>query len=208
MSTPAPCCLQALQDATKRWPTRNRASDGIMGDASHQARKSDHNDGNAFDLTHDPAHGVDCHTLSRQVIGDSRVTYVIWDGHIYNQIMATQGWRAYTGTNPHNHHMHVSIALTSRNDMSPWPWSVAPVSPVLKKPVVPRPYPGTPLQQGSFGSDVRVLQQRLQDLGKPITVDGIFGQRTRTLVVDLQRGRYLLPDGIVGPKTWSALWLP
>jgi hypothetical protein len=46
---PATACVRALQDATARWPSRNRASDGIMGDPLHQQRKSDHNDGNAFD---------------------------------------------------------------------------------------------------------------------------------------------------------------
>jgi hypothetical protein len=68
MPTPAPCCSKALRDATTHWPNRNRSWDGIMGDAAHQQRKSDHNDGNAFDLTHDPVHGVDGNLLSRQVI--------------------------------------------------------------------------------------------------------------------------------------------
>ena len=77
-----------------------------MGDAAHQARKSDHNDGNAFDLTQDSAHGVDCDVLSRQVINDARVTYVIWNRQIYNRSRAAEGWRHYSGSNPHNHHMH------------------------------------------------------------------------------------------------------
>lgn len=38
---PAPSCKQALADATTAWPHRNRSSDGICGDASHQAKKSD-----------------------------------------------------------------------------------------------------------------------------------------------------------------------
>lgn len=123
MATPAEACKQALRDATARWGSRSRASDGIMGDARHQKRKSDHNDGNAFDLTHDPANGVDCEKLSRLVIDDPRVTYVIWNKQIYNRARASEGWRAYNGPNPHTHHMHVSISATSRKDTSPWIWS-------------------------------------------------------------------------------------
>jgi hypothetical protein len=123
MATPAQACRQALRDATARWSGRNRASDGIMGDARHQRRKSDHNLGNAFDLTHDPANGVDCERLSRSVINDPRVTYVIWNRQIYNRARASEGWQAYSGPNPHTHHMHVSIRADSRDDTSPWVWS-------------------------------------------------------------------------------------
>ena len=102
--------------------------------------------------------------------------------------------------------MHVSIDAGSRNDLSPWPWTVTPST--AAKPIVPLPFPGKLLQQGSYGTDVRIIQQRLHDLGNPLTVDGIFGLRTRALVVDFQRKKQLFPDGIVGAKTWSALWQP
>ena len=123
MATSAQACKQALRDATTRWGSRNRASDGIMGDARHQKTKSDHNLGNAFDLTHDPANGVDCEKLSRLVINDPRVTYVIWNRQIYICARASAGWQAYSGSNPHTHHMHVSIKAGSRADTSPWVWS-------------------------------------------------------------------------------------
>lgn len=211
MATPAPCCLQALRDATARWPNRNRAADGIMGDAAHQRRKSDHNDGNAFDLTQDPAHGVDCGQLSRLVINDNRVTYVIWNRQIYNRARVADGWRPYTGSNPHTHHMHVSIRAASRNDLSPWPWSAGTANPpsTPSQPAVGThapTYPGTPLRQGSQGVHVRTVQQRLKALGYAIKIDGIFGPRTREVVIAFQRKKNLLTDGIVGPKTWAALW--
>lgn len=126
MSTPAPCCKQALADATVTWPKRNRESDGIMGDSAHKARKSDHNDGNAFDLGHDPKNGVDCNILAKQVISDARVSYVIWNREIYGRERAREGWRKYGGTNGHTHHMHVSIRPESRDDLSPWPWTSTP----------------------------------------------------------------------------------
>src|SRR5262245_37713497 len=91
--TPAPACKKALADATARWPKRNKAADGIMGDAAHKKRKSDHNLGNAFDLTHDPANGVDCNVLAKQLINDRRVTYVIWNRQIYDRRRPGEGWR-------------------------------------------------------------------------------------------------------------------
>lgn len=138
MSTPAPACRQALRDATARWGSRNRASDGIMGDARHQLRPSDHNLGNAFDLTHDPANGVDCERLSRLVIDDPRVTYVIWNRQIYNRARASEGWRDYNGSNPHTHHMHVSIRAQSREDLSPWVWSPGQPDPYASNLGVPK----------------------------------------------------------------------
>ncbi|EOC1335837.1 hypothetical protein ACI09U_003626 [Cronobacter turicensis] len=120
MGSPALSVRKALQDATTRWPNRNKLSDGIMGDAAHQKRKSDHNDGNAFDLTHDPVNGPDCNEWAPVVINDPRVKYVIWNRRIY--IVSEGVWKEYTGSSPHNKHMHVSIHAESRDDLSPWPW--------------------------------------------------------------------------------------
>ncbi|GAB3397806.1 hypothetical protein NX774_19115 [Massilia agilis] len=122
---PSPACLRALADATLLAPKRNRAWDGIMGDLSHQKRKSDHNQGNAFDLTHDPTNGVDCNTLVRLALLDYRVEYVIWNRQIYNKKMPDKGWRGYKGA-PHDHHMHVSIRADLRDIGSPWPWAMLP----------------------------------------------------------------------------------
>jgi len=67
-------------------------------------------------------------------------------------------------------------------------------------------YPGSPLRQGSTGSDVETLQQRLNDLGYGIAVDGNFGPGTQGAVVDFQGKNGLGNDGVVGPQTWAALW--
>lgn len=67
-------------------------------------------------------------------------------------------------------------------------------------------YPGSPLRQGSTGSAVQTLQQRLNDLGYSIAVDGNFGPGTQGAVVDFQGKKGLSNDGIVGPQTWAALW--
>jgi hypothetical protein len=205
MAVPARCCLQALQDATLRWPFRNKSRDGIIGDAAHQKRHSDHNDGNAFDLTNDTAHGVDCGVLSKLVISDARVTYVIWNRQIYNRARASEGWRPYSGDDPHDHHMHVSINATSREKQSPWPWSAAgSLGPI--PPLAPVAYNGHPLRLGSRGTEVVVLQIQLRSAGFSLTPDGSFGPKTFHAVQGFQQKKQLKIDGTVGPKTWAALW--
>ncbi len=125
MSSAAPACRQALLDATARWPGRRKDSDGIMGDASHQARHSDHNLGNAVDVSHDPASGCDGNVIAAFAIQDPRVTYVIFNRRIYNRARAAEGWRAYHGENAHTHHCHISIDARHREDTRHWGWASA-----------------------------------------------------------------------------------
>lgn len=61
------------------------------------------------------------------------------------------------------------------------------------------------LREGSRGGDVRVLQTTLNALGDNLLVDGIFGDATFNSVCDFQTVKGLEPDGVVGPKTWTAL---
>ena len=68
------------------------------------------------------------------------------------------------------------------------------------------------LQTGNSGQPVRQLQYMLNVLSEfvsdipPVTVDGIFGSRTRSAVIAFQRFAGLTQDGIVGPVTWTALY--
>lgn len=57
------------------------------------------------------------------------------------------------------------------------------------------------LRRGMKGEEVRALQDRLQIA----PADGIFGAITEAAVRQAQRLKGLVPDGIVGPKTWAAL---
>lgn len=62
------------------------------------------------------------------------------------------------------------------------------------------------LRLGSRGSQVRILQKKLNELGfKCGTVDGVFGSKTRNAVRSFQKAHGLAVDGIVGPKTRSVL---
>ncbi|NLM03763.1 MAG: LysM peptidoglycan-binding domain-containing protein [Clostridiales bacterium] len=62
------------------------------------------------------------------------------------------------------------------------------------------------LRMGSRGQDVIRLQRLLRDAGfNPGPIDGIFGSQTHRAVVEFQRSQHLVPDGVVGIRTWTAL---
>ena len=61
-------------------------------------------------------------------------------------------------------------------------------------------------KQGSTGSTVKTIQQKLKNWGYyKGNVDGIYGSKTKEAVKYFQRKNNLTVDGIVGPKTLSAL---
>jgi hypothetical protein len=115
----APACRGALNDANARWPNRNKANDGIIGDASHQARKSDHNQGNAVDITHDPVSGCTGDIIAAAALKDPRTKYVIWNRQIAFTAKGGQ-WTNYQGPNPHTKHCHISILSSARDNTSKW----------------------------------------------------------------------------------------
>ena len=59
---------------------------------------------------------------------------------------------------------------------------------------------------GNKGEDVKTIQEILTQLGyRPGPVDGWFGEKTETAVVQFQEENHLYADGIVGPATWKGL---
>ena len=58
---------------------------------------------------------------------------------------------------------------------------------------------------GSKGNEVRELQNRLNQRGYNLTVDGDFGSKTLEAVKQYQKSNGLAVDGIVGKNTWGAL---
>lgn len=71
----------------------------------------------------------------------------------------------------------------------------------------------TPCVSRTFGqgwaSNTRLCVQSIQLLLGPnwgtLEPDGVFGERTRTVVGNWQTAYRLPVDGIVGPKTWASL---
>ena len=122
MSKATPAAVAVLRQATALRPLRKKASDGLLPSAAHmkQSPNSDHNTGLAVDLTHDPKNGIDCVEIFELIKADKRVKYLIFQGKIWSKEKAAQGNREYTGSNPHNKHLHISIVDACANDVSPW----------------------------------------------------------------------------------------
>lgn len=128
-----------LAEVDKRWPGRDHWSDGWLGDDSHATRFSDHNPDNkgcvhAFDfdatLTHTMGSGPVGDQIAAIILEQCRsgrlrnvVNYVIYKRRIYSR---AYGYRAryYTGTNPHDSHVHVSILRTSYAESWPNSWRI------------------------------------------------------------------------------------
>ena len=76
----------------------------------------------------------------------------------------------------------------------------------------PGQYPGTPLRNGSTGSQVRRIQFWLSIVADfynslpKVSVDGIFGSATERAVRAFQQYFGLTVDGIVGPNTWNKIY--
>lgn len=119
-----PAALAVLRQATALAPKRKKVSDGLLPSAAHlkQSPTSDHNTGLAVDLTHDPDHGIDCETIFEKLKEDERVKYLIFKGKIWSKEKSKLGNRRYTGSNPHNKHLHISINASHATDTSPWFW--------------------------------------------------------------------------------------
>lgn len=128
--------LQLRDQLRALYPNRATASDGMIGDAAHAATVSDHNPDaggvvRAFDITHDPARGVDGNWLAGQLLAhrDPRVKYVIWNRRIFagNAGPAPWQWRPYAGSDPHTNHVHLSVVPGAAGDTRA-SWKLAPTT--------------------------------------------------------------------------------
>jgi hypothetical protein len=146
----AACLVALVHNADTFAPNRNRASDGTIGDAAHQARPSDHNPDwstggivRALDLGHDPANGFDTWKIANVIASsivygaERRVNYLISGDparrgdlifHIHN---GRWQWDPHPHTaNSHNsHHLHVSCTHDAQLAASVAPWTLTTLPP-------------------------------------------------------------------------------
>jgi hypothetical protein len=198
--------MKLLEAVNARWPDRSRASDGTIGDPAHSSRTSDHNPNTAGvvrarDIT---AAGIDAAWLAEHLrragaAGDKRLTtggYIIYNRRITRPDFTS--WVAYTGSNPHTSHIHVSFSRDPGGYDSTRPW-------VFHDPVVD----GLPvLRYGDRSDAVRRLQEfanRVFPTYAHLDVDGIYGDQVKAWVREFQRRAPVhgspLDGSVVGPAT-------
>jgi peptidoglycan hydrolase-like protein with peptidoglycan-binding domain len=153
-----------------------------------------------MDITHDPT-GCDGYILAQALLDsrDPRIKYIISNRRIASGQQGPKPWewRPYSGTNPHTHHMHISVRENkSLYDSTRW-WEI-------KMPEVPwRPQGEIPKQtqrKGMKGPLVREVQ-----VAVGVVPDGDFGPKTEQAVIEYQKEHGLFGDGIVGPQTWRVI---
>jgi hypothetical protein len=113
----APSLARLRAEINARWPSRDKSSDGWIGDPRHRATRSEHNPDSkgcvhALDVD---VTGIDRALLVKAAIACPATWYVISNRVIYSRSYNFRA-RAYTGSNPHTSHVHISINLTSSSE--------------------------------------------------------------------------------------------
>jgi hypothetical protein len=141
-----PCLVSLRAEFNKLAPTRDKASDGSIGDTAHQHESSDHNPDETGSTPYEDADNVnevhaidvdnDLHQpgwtmdkalqiiITRHRLGlDDRLQNVIYNRRIWSR---TWGWtaRAYTGPSAHTEHAHFSARYTTAQEQDTRGWGL------------------------------------------------------------------------------------
>lgn len=201
----APSLKQLRDEIDAAHPGRDKSSDGWIGDAAHNARKSDHNPDwdsrgvvRAIDVD---ISDIDVNKLMAVLKNDSRVNYFIYNWSIYGAPSFAK--RRYTGSNGHTKHIHVSIKHSASAERAgAWGYSGGTVKPVGN--TKPKPAPAKPK-----GTDEnRSIQTALKAMGLNVgVIDGVNGSMQKAAVKAFQKHHNLVQDGNWGPVTQKAFTL-
>lgn len=132
-----PCLKTLFAEFDRIAPGRSKASDGWIGDAAHQAEKSDHNPDSkgavhAIDVTSTLNAPFTMEDVIQFLVTEvrknnpngtdrGRLKYFIYYRRIWS---ASTGWKEepYTGSSAHTEHAHFSCEYASNyeNDTNPW----------------------------------------------------------------------------------------
>ena len=120
----------------KRWPKRDKRSDGWIGDKAHAGRQSDHNP-DARGLVHaldidadlDPKDPGAAQRLANQIVayaasgipGANRIKYVVFNDQSASGTYANSIWKWRGSGYGHLRHIHVSFSTKGENNAQTFP---------------------------------------------------------------------------------------
>ncbi len=135
-----PCLIGLRDEFNQRAPSRDKASDGSIGNTAHAASSSDHNPDESGATPYEDSdrvnevHAIDVDSsgpwpagwsmqrcvdviVARHRAGDDdRLQYVIFNRRIISRSWGWAEWHTYTGASPHTEHAHFSARYTTAQE--------------------------------------------------------------------------------------------
>lgn len=220
----------------KRWPKRDKSSDGWIGDASHQANSGWGTNGKGSYHNPDPkgiVHAIDIDenmgvgddrkgqtakefaeqlaAYCREGKDNGRIAHIVYEDQVASA--TANNWHFRGSGYGHKHHIHISFTNKADNDGSKFD---LPIFEEEKKPAKPSspqeavPFPGVNfLKFGERNEYVKAMQRQLIKKGFDIKhgESGNYFQKTQQAVKEFYRSLGWTSDGKkMGPKAWDALW--
>lgn len=117
--------VRLREQVNAKYPGRDKASDGWIGDAAHAASASDHNPNAAgvvcaLDIDTDLGGGDNAHALADRLRVNRHpdLKYIISNRRICGA-WTGWAWTPYFGSNPHTNHIHVSVGRGNDGQSQP-----------------------------------------------------------------------------------------
>lgn len=217
----------------KRWPSRDKASDGWIGDAAHAARDGWGTNGKGSYHNQDPNGVVHAIDLDEDFLGKGRgekvakefaeelaaycragkdggrIAHIVYEGQVASA--TANDWHFRGSGFAHFHHIHISFTNKADNNGSKFELPIFKTDPVIPKPSNKVPaYPGrSKLSYRQRNSDVRKMQKQLiaKGFNIPTGATGYYGDQTIAAVKKLYSSINKKKDGrVLDPAGWNALW--
>ncbi len=154
----AAAAVTLRDQVNKRYPKRDKASDGTIGDQAHKRRISDHNPDRtgyvmALDIDEDFGSRGAAQVFADQLMwhmrtsGDKRIKNIVYEGKVASGTYPDKFWvwRSQPRLG-HKHHIHISFDQAAKHDGRPFPLPMlelpkvgTPAKKTTKKAAKPKP---------------------------------------------------------------------